>query len=134
MNKINGFLCCYFIYFHSKYCTELEVLVGTNDLKSGGTYYIPEGYIKHGNHGDFNSTFYNDIAVLEIIGEIEFNDNVQPIGIASEEVPEKTVATLIGWGRLGVSSFNCIFFRIYLKINHFNRLPSQSQEICKFLI
>lgn len=35
-------------------------------------------------------------------GEIEFNENVQPIELSPDDVPEGSVAQLTGWGYLDV--------------------------------
>jgi len=76
----------------------LEVFVGSNDLRSGGTYYKVEKYITHEKYNQ--PSFANDIAVIRVQGSITFNDKVQPIEYSSEEVPDGAVLQLTGWGRL----------------------------------
>lgn len=79
---------------------EFNILVGTNDLNSGGTYYKPEAYVKHES---FNRpAFANDVAVIRVNGSIEFNDRVQPIEYSPDEVPNDADVQLTGWGRLRV--------------------------------
>lgn len=78
----------------------LQVLVGTNDLQSGGTYYQVEKFITHERHN--RPRFANDIAVIRVQETIEFNDRVQPIAPSKEEVEEGAILTLTGWGRVQV--------------------------------
>lgn len=89
----------------------MEVLVGTNDLRSGGTYYKVEAiYV----HPQFNKPMYaNDIAVLRVRDSIEMNEKVQPIELESEEVPDGSTLQLTGWGSLKVSVFLCFEIEIY---------------------
>lgn len=72
----------------------MEVLVGTNDLRSNGMRYKVKNYILHQNY----SALYkqNDIAVAKIEGKFEFNDRVQPIEFSPEEVPDESVVQFTG--------------------------------------
>lgn len=79
----------------------LEVYVGSNDVKKGGTYYKVEKFFTHEKYNQPN--FANDIAVIRVQGSITFNDKVQPIVYSSEEVPDGAALQLTGWGRLRVS-------------------------------
>lgn len=76
----------------------LDILVGTNDVKNGGTYYrVDEFY----THEDFNHPMYaNDIAVIRINRTFEFNDRVRPIAPAFNEANDGEEVTLTGWGNL----------------------------------
>lgn len=83
---------------------EFNILVGTNDRNSGGTYYTPEHIEKHES---FNRpAFANDVAVIRVKGTIEFNDRVQPIEYSPDEVPNDADVLLTGWGRLRVRISN----------------------------
>lgn len=82
----------------------LDILVGTNDLKNGGTYYKVEKFIMHEQYN--RPQFANDVAVIRVQGEIEFNDRVQPIEPMKEEIEDGTELQLTGWGRLSVMPFN----------------------------
>lgn len=79
----------------------MEILVGTNDLKSGGTYYKIKQYIAHENHD--RPRFAYDIAVIEVSKTIEFNKKVQPIEYSREEIPHGAISSLSGWGRTSTS-------------------------------
>lgn len=87
--------------------SNLEVLVGTIDLKSGGTYYKVEKLIAH---EDYNTpAFANDIALVRVQDAIQFSEKVQPIELLRDEVPDGAELTLTGWGRLNVSvAFICV--------------------------
>lgn len=82
----------------------LGVLVGTNDLKNGGTYYnLDKAYV----HEHYEQPpFANDVAVARVLETIAFNDRVQPIALSSEEVPDGAEVLLTGWGRLSVSTLS----------------------------
>ncbi|XP_063697374.1 chymotrypsin-2-like [Culicoides brevitarsis] len=74
------------------------VLVGTNDLKKGGTKYNPDLLIYH--HRYNQPSFHNDIGLIRLKTPILFNDKVKPIKYSEHEVPAGAVITLTGWGRL----------------------------------
>lgn len=78
----------------------LEVLVGTNDLNSGGTYYRVQKFYTH--EGYNRPRFANDVAVIRVEGTIEFNDRIKPIEPSTETVNDGDTLTLTGWGRLRV--------------------------------
>ncbi|XP_055301540.1 chymotrypsin-2-like [Sitodiplosis mosellana] len=78
----------------------LEVYVGSNDLKTGGTSYKAAEIKSHKQYN--NPTYAYDIAVIRVKGAIELNDKVQTIEYSSEEVPDGAVLQLTGWGALRV--------------------------------
>lgn len=89
----------------------LEILVGTNDLSNGGTYYKVERYVTHEEY----RWFANDIAVIRVQGKIEFNNHVQPISIspAFNDIKDGDELILTGWGNLKVKFFfSYKFFRL----------------------
>lgn len=73
-----------------KQASEVKVLAGTNDLESGGTYYRVEKLIKHPKYNNDAIINPNDIGLIKIDGKIAFNDNVQPIDLAVQNVPVGT--------------------------------------------
>lgn len=81
----------------------VQILVGTNNLGKGGTYYKVEKLIAHEDYN--NPQFAFDIAVIRIRGKIEFNKKVQTIELGKEEVPDDAEVRLTGWGRLRVRFF-----------------------------
>lgn len=78
--------------YYSQRPENLEVLVGTNDLKSGGTYYKVEKYIKHPKFNKPN--FANDIALMRVKGSITLTKKVQSIEFSSDDVPENSTLQL----------------------------------------
>jgi len=78
----------------------VQILVGTNDLKSGGVRYTPKKYIIHENYGKPN--FANDIGLIQV-DKIEFNEKVQPIKYSSKFVEGGTELFATGWGRVSTS-------------------------------
>lgn len=86
----------------------LEILVGTNDLKKGGKYYKVANFTTH-EHFD-SPLFAHDIAVVKLQDKIEFNDKVQPIELSKEDIPDGAQVQLTGWGRLKVAK-HCNIYR-----------------------
>lgn len=80
----------------------ITILVGTNDLKSGGKYYKAKKAIPHEKY--HFPLFGNDIALIQVDQEIEFNEKVQPIKYSDEFIEEGSKLRVTGWGRLGVSN------------------------------
>lgn len=79
----------------------LQVVVGTNDLKSRGQNYTVRSPIKYEKF-KYKESYY-DIAMVEVREEIEFNEKVQPIQLSAEEIPEGTIVQFYGWGDSNVS-------------------------------
>lgn len=93
--------------FFSNKCRSqnVTVRVGSNNWKTGGFLYEVNKIIPHEN---FNITNYsNDICFVEIDGQIEFNQNVQPIKVSKKFIKPSTGLQTTGWGRLRVS-FYCL--------------------------
>lgn len=76
----------------------LKILVGTNDLKTGGTLYNVSKLIAHERYNQPH--FAHDIGLILIDGTIEFNDKVKPIKYSNKVVPDGTPLMVTGWGRL----------------------------------
>lgn len=60
----------------------------------------------------FSNSFPNDVAVIELRKELEFNENVQPIQYSPEEVPDGEEVVFLGWGKIRVR--NTIFRSLIL--------------------
>lgn len=76
-------------------------MVGTIDLKSSGTRYEVENFIRHEEYD--KPEFANDIAVIRVKGEIKFNDKVQPIKYSDKFIKGDTYVDMFGYGKLKVS-------------------------------
>lgn len=104
-------LFCHFFEPNSYNVRNLEILVGTNDLNKGGKYYKLKRTITHEQYN--RPQFANDIGLIEVDGEIEYNENVQPIKYSDNEVPDDAEVQLTGWGRLSVSEL--FFFSLAIR-------------------
>lgn len=80
----------------------VEILVGTNNLQSGGKRYKPQKFIRHERHDQ--PAFANDIGLIHMQDPIQFNANVQPIKYSTKFVDAGERLQTTGWGRLSVSS------------------------------
>lgn len=76
----------------------MQILVGTNDLKTGGTLYKVSKLIAHEKYN--RPSFANDIGLILIDGEIEFKEKVQPIKFSKKFIKAGTKLRVTGWGRL----------------------------------
>lgn len=87
-----------YFYFeiHRRNLKDIEILVGTIKLSSGGMRYKVKEAIKHEEYGDSNVTY--DIAAIRVDGPIQFNDKVQPIKYSIEEVDAGKNLQVSGWG------------------------------------
>lgn len=88
----------------------ITIMVGTNDLKHGGKYYKAVKAIPHEKY--HYPLFSNDIALIQVDEEIEFNEKVQPIKYSDEFIDGGTKLRVTGWGRLGVSFFIISFIKV----------------------
>lgn len=79
----------------------MSVVVGTNDLKSGGTRYKIEKFVGHEKYD--KPEFANDIALIRVDGEIKFNDKVQPIKYSNKFVEADADVDIFGWGKISSS-------------------------------
>lgn len=79
-----------------------EILVGTNDLESGGTRYKPRRFIENKKYGGSEKPSY-DIGLIHIGGTIEFDEKVQPINYTTNFVQAGQRLQVTGWGKLSVS-------------------------------
>ncbi|XP_014204438.1 chymotrypsin-1-like [Copidosoma floridanum] len=82
----------------------VEVVVGTiNSTGDGGDHYPAKRIIVHEQHKRVDGLYSkNDIALVEVSGDIKFNDKVQPIKLPSESavfIPENTTVILSGYGQ-----------------------------------
>lgn len=70
--------------------SDLEILVGTNDLTKGGTRYKVSALYEHSR---FNIPYFaNDIGLIRISGSISFTTSIQPIEYSPKEVqPNSTL-------------------------------------------
>ncbi|XP_031636580.1 chymotrypsin-1-like isoform X2 [Contarinia nasturtii] len=75
-----------------------SILVGTNDVKSGGISFKPLEIIQHEMYHK-PGRFDHDIGLIRV-DKIEFNEKVQPIKITSNYVEKGAEVQAFGWGRL----------------------------------
>ncbi|CAG4926824.1 unnamed protein product [Colias eurytheme] len=74
----------------------ITVVVGTNKLSSGGDTYAMKQIINHPNFSD--TTYVNDIALLEVAEEIRYYSKVAPMALPDEDTPANTTCVISGWG------------------------------------
>ncbi|XP_029161316.1 serine protease 53-like [Nylanderia fulva] len=68
---------------------------GNND-KYKGVYYQVKRIIRHPAYNDLTIDY--DIALLEVDGEIRFNDRLQPVKLAENELANGVMVNVTGWG------------------------------------
>lgn len=84
---------------------KLFIIVGTNNYLSDGQVYNIERFIVHPNFMAFKESVINDVGLIRVIGEIQYNSKVGAIKYGKREVPAGTELLALGWGGLHVS--NC---------------------------
>lgn len=75
---------------------KVEIFVGSNNLKEGGSRYPVEYFLRHKEYD--NPRYANDIGLIRLNDSIEFNDNVQPIKYSKKYVEGGVQLLLTGWG------------------------------------
>ena len=71
-----------------------------------------ESFLIHPNYTGIGDN-HNDICLLTLEDDLEFNDNVKAIALNNETVDAGTKCIVSGWGTLTVSSsvaFGCKFY------------------------
>lgn len=117
----------------------MTVVVGTNHLQSGGIAYPVELIV---SHADYNpKVINNDVALLKVSTDIQFNNLVQPISLGSSIVGEGKKATLAGWGKTstnGQASEALLYLDTYQTLSPQSCAaalypnPTYESEICVF--
>lgn len=79
-----------------------NAVVGSITIKPSGTSYNISLIIPHPNY--VSGVLANDIALLQIIGEIRFSDVVKPIALPTKNTLPHTPVKLSGWGRTRTTS------------------------------
>lgn len=78
------------------------VIVGTNDLESGGRQYSARQLIMHEEYNQPLGS--NDIGLIKIYGTFQFDEKTQPIKYSDKFVDaDARNLQITGWGRLTVS-------------------------------
>lgn len=95
----------------------IQIVVGIIRLNDDGEKYFVKSCQIHENW-DLES-IANDIALLETTEKIKFSAAIQPIALATHNPPDRTSATLAGWG---FTSVNILFN------NHFSNCLNSSDE------
>ncbi|KAK4878209.1 hypothetical protein RN001_010715 [Aquatica leii] len=72
------------------------VVVGTNSLTSGGSYYNVTQLLLHPLYK--NTVILNDIALVKVLDSFTFGPNVKPIEMSLEYPPDGANLVLTGWG------------------------------------
>lgn len=97
----------------------LTIRAGSLSIKNGGvTRRVIDSFFNE-NYGNFE----NDIALMRLDEPLEFNDAVQPIAIATEEIKPKSEVTISGWGTEYTGGFTPTFLK-------FNTLKVLSRKEC----
>ncbi|GLV41883.1 uncharacterized protein CBL_13615, partial [Carabus blaptoides fortunei] len=76
----------------------LSISAGSNTLNPAGTIYNVKKSIAHSGFDFYD--LKDDIALVQIDGEIEFNSKVQPIPLNTVNFGGGEQLTLTGWGAL----------------------------------
>lgn len=78
----------------------MKVITGTNLLDEGGDAYEVEKLIPHAKYD--SEDISNDIALVQLKGNITYRDNVKPVQLPVEDTPSGRKLLLSGWGTTAV--------------------------------
>ncbi|XP_047526033.1 chymotrypsin-2-like [Pieris napi] len=81
-----------------KRTNELSIVVGSHQIKTGGQRYKIKKLVPHEQFS--KATWKNDVGVVQVEGNIKFNDNVQPIELFKQDIYVGTKCLLTGWGKV----------------------------------
>lgn len=91
--------CTKFDYAKPDY---VNVVVGALHRSNGGIKMDVDKITPHKEYDPFSQK--NDIAIIRTAKEIEFNDQVQPIPLPTEDIDEGRSLIVSGWGKNGPNS------------------------------
>ncbi|CAK1548126.1 unnamed protein product [Leptosia nina] len=80
---------------------EIIIVVGTNSRTQGGDKYYVKQAIRNDDYDNVDLT--NDIGLIEVTKDIQFNDKVQPISLPDKDVKPGDNVLITGWGRVSVT-------------------------------
>ncbi|XP_059060363.1 chymotrypsin-2-like [Achroia grisella] len=81
----------------------MQVVVGTNSLKTGGDRYSVDSIIIHQDYDSYLIT--NDVSLIKVTESIEFTDKIKPIALPDHDTDAGASLLLSGWGRLSYPGF-----------------------------
>ncbi|XP_060810685.1 chymotrypsin-2 [Amyelois transitella] len=81
----------------------VKVVVGTNSLTHGGKTYKAEKIIIHKDYD--SNLIVNDVSVIKVTKDIEFNSKVRPIKLPERDTDEGAPLLLSGWGRVSYPGY-----------------------------
>ncbi|XP_047526411.1 chymotrypsin-2-like isoform X2 [Pieris napi] len=121
----------------------MSIVVGSHQIKSGGQRYKIKRLVPHEQFSKV--TAKNDVGVIQVEGSIQYNNNVQPIGLSNRQIPAGTKCLLTGWGyvnkekTISPNNLQMLFFNT-ISISDCNRqlsrtsakkfLPVDNGQIC----
>ncbi|CAH4035081.1 chymotrypsin-2-like [Pieris brassicae] len=83
-----------------KQANDLSIVVGSHQIKSSGDHYKIKKLVPHENFSKASGK--NDVGVLQVEGNIQFNNNVQPVELFKQTVPVGKKCLLTGWGKVNL--------------------------------
>ncbi|XP_045487438.1 chymotrypsin-2-like [Pieris rapae] len=84
-----------------KQADKMSIVVGSHKVTKGGDRYKIKQLVPHENFS--KATMKNDVGVVQIEGNIQYKDNVQPVELFKQQVPSGTKCLLTGWGKVTIS-------------------------------
>lgn len=76
--------------------TSLKIRAGSGTVGKGGIRVQVAQIISHGRYDPYNIDY--DVAVLVLAEDLEFNESIQPVRIATSEPAPGTESVISGWG------------------------------------
>ena len=80
----------------------IDVDIGSPQVKTIKSHLIHPDYVGVDQNTGLGNNF-NDVCLLTLNSNLDFNDNVKKIALNTEDIPENTKCVVSGWGTLSVS-------------------------------
>lgn len=96
------------LIFFSVVPSSIAAIAGINKLDADGEELEVEKIFVHPNFSGIDNV-HDDIALVKVKNAIDFDDNVKPIRLVEEDLPEGEEVVLSGWGTTTVSRREQIF-------------------------
>ena len=109
--------CCVPVDDGTVQLEDMRIIAGRVDISN--TTIGQERYIKsYLIHPDYNGeeSQHNDICLLTLENELDFNNNVKPIALNDETIEAGTKCIVSGWGALAVSFGFLILIHLVISI------------------
>lgn len=107
---------------------------GSNRLQSESSQQSRSVVEKYVHPGYTNNGYDWDISVLKLSSPLNFNEYVQPVCLASEDVPDDTICITSGWGTSDSGNLASTLEQVFLPITNQAQCANSYSELTDNMI